>query len=261
MAATDTDHDPSEQPLVSHLLELRTRLLRSLGFVAAIFVCLVAFSNDIYIFVSEPLLNALPEGTSMIATDVTAPFFAPFKLTLMVSVFLAIPFLLNQAWAFIAPGLYKNEIRVAFPILVSSILLFYVGVAFAYYVVLGFILNFFVSSAPETVQVATDISSYLSFAMLMFFAFGITFEIPVATVLLISAGVTTPQALAAKRRYVVVLCFLVGMMLTPPDPFSQSMLAIPMWMLFEIGILAGRFVKKRQVDEEGEEAEEGATKD
>lgn len=246
-------HDPKEQPLVSHLIELRDRILRSLLVVLVIFLALFAFSNEIYQFVSEPLTNIMPEGTQMIATDVTSPFFAPFKLTLLVAFFLAIPFILHQAWAFIAPGLYKNEIRVAFPILVSSVVLFYCGVAFSYFVVLDLAFRFFTTIGPENVAVMTDISRYLDFVLLIFFAFGLTFEIPVATVLLILSGIVEPQDLGKKRPYIIVACFVIGMLLTPPDPFTQSMLAIPMWMLFEVGIIAGRILKGKQKEDDNEE--------
>lgn len=248
------DHDPSEQPLVAHLVELRDRILRSLLVILIIFLALFAFANDIYQFVSAPLTSIMPEGTQMIATDVTSPFFAPFKLTLFVAFALAMPFILHQAWAFIAPGLYQNEVRIALPILLSSILLFYLGIAFAYFVVLDLAFSFFTTIGPENVAIMTDISRYLDFVLLIFFAFGITFEIPVATVLLIISGVVEPQDLAKKRPYIIVGCFAVGMVLTPPDPFTQSLLAVPMWMLFEIGVIAGRLLKRKA--EEAEEAEE-----
>lgn len=253
--AQHADSDPKEQPLVEHLVELRDRLIRSLIAVLVVFLALFPFANDIYIFVSAPLNAILPEGSDMIITGVTAPFMVPFKLSLMTAIFVAMPFLLHQAWAFIAPGLYKNEVRVALPILVSSIVLFYIGILFAYYVVLPFALPFFVGSAPETARVMTDISSYLDFILTFFFAFGLAFEVPVALLLLISTGVTTSKALAAKRRYIVVGCFAVAIPLTPADPFTQSMLAIPMWMLFEIAILAGRWVRPPEKDDDEEEAE------
>lgn len=252
------ESDPKEQPLISHLIELRDRIMRCLLVVLLVFLCLFPFANDIYTFVAAPLTNVLPEGTQMIATAVTSPFFAPFKLTFFTAIFIAIPFLLHQLWAFIAPGLYKNEIKIAFPILVSSIVLFYVGVAFSYYVVLGFIFAFFTSVGPDGVAIMTDISLYLDFVLLMFFAFGLTFEIPIATVLLIISGATTPKKLGEKRPYVVIGCFVVGMLLTPADPFSQSMLAIPMWMLFELGIVAGRILhrKRKETSEDAEKESE-----
>ena len=248
------EHDSSEQPLVAHLVELRDRILRSLLVVLIIFLALFAFSNDIYQFVSAPLTSIMPEGAQMIATDVTSPFFAPFKLTLFTALILGMPFILHQAWAFIAPGLYKNEIRIALPILLSSIVLFYCGIAFAYFVVLDLAFGFFTTIGPENVAIMTDISRYLDFVLLIFFAFGITFEIPVATVLLVVSGVVEPDDLAKKRPYIIVGCFVVGMVLTPPDPFTQSLLAVPMWLLFEIGIIAGRILKRRT--EAAEEAAE-----
>ena len=268
MTEQQQDHDPKEQPLVSHLVELRDRLLKSLLVILVIFLALFAFRNDIYQFVAAPLTDLLPEGAQLIATDVTSPFFAPFKLTLFLSMILAMPFLLHQAWAFIAPGLYQNEIKIAFPILVSSIILFYCGIAFAYYVVLGLAFAFFTTVGPENVAIMTDISRYLDFVLLIFFAFGITFEIPVATVLLILSGVVDPEDLVKKRPYIIVGCFIVGMVLTPPDPFTQSLLAVPMWMLFEVGIMAGRILKRRgaaaeeesdgDADEKNMEGTEGA---
>lgn len=231
-----------EMPLIEHLTELRTRLIRAMVAVLAVFGALFYFANDIYQFVSEPLRRFLPEGSTMIATEVASPFLAPFKLTLVVAALLAMPFVLFQAWAFVAPGMYRHEKRFAVPLLVSSILLFYGGVAFAYYLVCPMVFGFFTSISPEGVAVMTDINHYLDFVLTMFFAFGFAFEIPVATVLLVWAGITTPQALTEKRPYVIVGCFVVGMVLTPPDVFSQTMLAVPMWMLFEIGLLASRWL-------------------
>ncbi len=247
------ENNPKEQPLISHLVELRDRILRCLLVVLVVFLCLFPFANDIYTFVASPLMNVLPEGAEMIATQVTSPFFAPFKLAFFSAVFICVPFLLHQLWAFIAPGLYKNEIKTAFPILISSIILFYLGIAFSYFVVLGFIFGFFTSSAPDGIVVMTDITEYLNFVLLMFFAFGLTFEIPIATVLLIISGVTTPEKLIQKRPYVVIGCFITGMLLTPADPFSQSMLAIPMWMLFETGVIAGKIIYKKNDDDSKQE--------
>jgi sec-independent protein translocase protein TatC len=234
------------QPLIAHLLELRNRLLYVILTVLILFACLFIFANDIYTYVSEPLRALLPEGATMIATDVASPFLTPFKLTGVLAVFLAVPFILYQAWAFIAPGMYKHEKRIAIPLLISSVLLFYAGIAFAYYIVFPLIFGFFTSIAPEGVSIMTDINSYLNFILKLFFAFGIAFEIPIATILLIWTGVTTSEKLAAKRPYVVVVCFIVGMLLTPPDIISQSLLAIPVWFLFEMGILAGRMIKPQK---------------
>ncbi len=239
-----------KSPLVEHLLELRSRILRGLLAVLIVFIGLFNFANDIYAYISEPLRRFLPEGSTMIATEVASPFLTPFKLTLVLSIFIAVPILLYQAWAFIAPGLYKNEKRIAIPLLLSSILLFYAGIAFAYYIVFPLIFGFFTSVGPENVTVMTDINSYLDFILKLFFAFGIAFEVPVATVLLIMSGVTTSQSLAAKRPYIVVGCFVIGMLLTPPDVISQSLLAVPVWMLFEVGIFFGRFVEPKEHSEE-----------
>ncbi|MGL5031425.1 MAG: twin-arginine translocase subunit TatC [Aeromonas sp.] len=247
-----------EQPLMTHLVELRTRLLRSILAILLVFIALIYFSNHIYDFVAQPLLSQLPAGTSMIATDVATPFLTPIKLTLVVSFFVAIPYLLYQAWAFIAPGLYQHERRLIMPLVVSSALLFYAGMAFAYYVVFPLVFGFFTSTAPAGVTVATDIASYLDFVLTLFFAFGVAFEIPVATILLCWTGVTTPQELKDKRPYVVVGVFVVGMLLTPPDVFSQTLLAIPMWALWEIGLFFARFYVKKDDEEQQEQPEEGS---
>ncbi|GGC09806.1 Sec-independent protein translocase protein TatC [Marinobacterium zhoushanense] len=248
-------HLDPEQPLISHLVELRQRLLHSVLIILAIFLALFYFANDLYEWLSAPLTALLPEGTSMIATDVTSPFFAPFKLTLVAAIFAAMPFLLHQAWAFISPGLYKHEKRLAVPLLLSSILLFYLGIAFAYFVVFPLVFGFFTSVGPENVAVMTDISSYLNFVLKLFFAFGIVFEIPVATLLVVWSGMTDVASLASKRAYVIVGCFVVGMLLTPPDIISQSLLAVPMWLLFELGLIMARLTHRERneaLDEEGE---------
>ncbi|WP_062267364.1 twin-arginine translocase subunit TatC [Endozoicomonas arenosclerae] len=237
-----------EQPLVQHLIELRSRLLRSFAAVLFVFLGLFYFSNDIYLFVSEPLRAHLPEGSTMIATEVASPFLAPFKLTLFVAFFLAIPYILHQVWGFIAPGLYKNEKRIAIPMLVASVVLFYLGMAFAYYVVFPIIFSFFTTVGPESVTVMTDINRYLEFILKLFFAFGMAFEIPVATVLLVWSGISTVESLSKKRPYIVVGCFVMGMLLTPPDVVSQSLLAIPMWLLFEVGVFFSRLVKPATSD-------------
>ncbi|UYM14653.1 twin-arginine translocase subunit TatC [Endozoicomonas euniceicola] len=226
-----------EQPLVQHLLELRRRILHSLLVIGVVFIGLFWFANEIYLYVSEPLRTHLPEGSTMIATEVASPFLAPFKLTLVLSFFLAIPYVLHQFWAFIAPGLYSSEKRLAIPLLVASVVLFYLGMAFAYYVVFPLIFAFFTSVGPESVTVMTDINSYLEFILKLFFAFGLAFEIPVATILMVWSGMTTVARLQAKRPYIIVGCFVIGMLLTPPDVISQSLLAIPMWLLFEVGIV------------------------
>jgi len=240
------DSTDVELPLVAHLVELRSRLLRAIGSIAVAFSCLFYFANDIYAYVAAPLQKFLPESSTMIATEVASPFLTPFKLTLFVSVLLAVPFLLYQLWSFIAPGLYRNEKVIAIPLLVSSVLLFYTGMAFAYYIVFPLIFGFFTSVGPEGVAVMTDIGSYLDFVLKLFFAFGVAFEIPVATILLIISGVISAENLAKKRPYVLVVCFVLGMLLTPPDVISQSLLAVPMWMLFEVGIFLGRMIKQKR---------------
>ena len=230
---------------MQHLLELRSRILKSLVAVLVVFAALFYFSNDIYVYISEPLRARLPEGSTMIATEVTSPFLAPFKLTMVLSFFVAVPFILHQAWAFISPGLYQHEKKIAIPLLVASIVLFYTGIAFAYSVVFPLIFSFFTKVGPESVTMMTDINSYLDFILKLFFAFGVACEIPVATVLLVWSGVTTVASLREKRPYVVVGCFVIGMIMTPPDVISQSLLAIPMWLLFESGILFSRLIKSR----------------
>jgi len=245
---------PLEQPFVAHLIELRDRLLKCVLFITVIFLALISFSNDLYIFLAEPLIKSLPQGSSMIATGVIAPFLTPFKLTLVVSIFAAIPFLLYQAWAFIAPGLYRNERRLAFPLIVSSTLLFYVGMVFAYYVVFPLVFGFMAATTPEGVNQAPDISMFLDFAIKMFFAFGVAFEVPIATILVIWAGLTTAESLAAKRPYVIVAAFVIGMLLTPPDVISQTLLALPMWILFELGLVFSKLYAPKKDEEEQADA-------
>lgn len=243
-------HNDKEQPLVQHLIELRTRLLHIVYFLLAIFICLFPFATNIYGVISAPLIAVLPEGSNMIATDVISPFLTPLKLTFYMALLLAVPFILYQIWAFIAPGLYQHEKQLAAPLLVSSVLLFFAGMAFAYFLVLPMLFNFTMGIQLEGVSAMTDITKYLDLVLHMFFAFGFAFEIPVATVLLIHAGVVTPEGLALKRRYIVVGCFVIAMLLTPPDIFSQAMLAFPMWMLFEAGLFCGKLVKKRSQERE-----------
>ncbi|ASK67742.1 twin-arginine translocase subunit TatC [Shewanella bicestrii] len=243
-----------QQPLISHLLELRSKLLKSIASVLIVFICSVYWANDIYHYMAIPLMQSLPLGGSMIATDVAAPFFAPFKLTLVLSFFVAVPYVLYQIWSFVAPGLYKHEKRLVMPLLFSSTVLFYLGIAFAYFVVFPVVFGFFANTAPEGVQVATDISSYLDFVLKLFFAFGLSFEIPVAVVLLCWAGVTTPEDLKQKRPYIIVGAFVVGMLLTPPDVISQTMLAVPMLLLFEGGLFAARFYSKPDDETDEEES-------
>jgi len=229
------------QPLISHLIELRRRILYSLFTVAVVFLALVYFSNDIYYLVAAPLIEQLPVGSRMSATDVASTFFTPIKLTFMVAVFISIPVILYQLWAFIAPALYKHERRLMLPLLVSSSVLFYLGMLFAYFVVFPLAFVFFVKTTPESVNFIPDISKYLSFVMTLFMAFGAAFEVPVAIILLCWTGVTTPDSLKRKRPYIIVGAFIVGMFLTPPDVFSQTLLAVPMYLLFELGLLLSRF--------------------
>jgi len=240
--------------LFDHLLELRTRLLRAVLGVILVFCCLVYFAQDIYQYLAQPLLQTMPLGSQMIATDVASPFFAPFKLTIVLSIFVAMPHILYQMWSFIAPGLYRKEKKLIAPLMLGSTLLFYSGIAFAYFIVFPVVFAFFTSVAPEGVVIATDISSYLDFVLKLFFAFGAAFEIPIAIILLCWTGVTTPNSLRKKRPYVVVGAFVMGMLLTPPDIISQSMLAIPMLILFEIGIIIASLYHKEDEEElEGEE--------
>ena len=242
--------DSKEQSLLEHLIELRDRLLHMVLAVLILFLLLFPFSEEIFSTVAAPLLALMPEGTSMIATGVTSPFLVPFKLVLLLAVLLAVPYLLHQLWAFVAPGLYSHEKRLAAPLLISSVVLFYCGIAFAYFVVFPLLFAFFIGVSPEGVAVMTDIGQYLDFIIAIFFAFGIAFEMPVATFLLILAGATTPEKMAAKRPYIIVGVFVIGMMLTPPDIISQSLLAVPMWALFEIGLIMSRlFIKPKPLDE------------
>ena len=231
---------------LEHLQELRSRLLKSLLVIMVCFLGLVYFSNDIYLLISEPLLNFLPSGSSMIATEVASPFLAPLKLTFFASLLLSMPFLLNQIWRFMAPGMYVNEKKLSFLVMLSSLFLFYLGILFTYFLVLPLVFNFFTGSAPEGILIMTDISRYLDFVLSMMFAFSFAFEIPVFIFLLIWSGATDSDALRSKRPYVVIGCFAVGMLLTPPDVISQTLLAIPAWLLFELGIVMADLVVKKE---------------
>ena len=233
-------------------MELRDRLLRMVLLVLVVFLGLFPFANSIYTYVAGPLMAALPEGTSMIATQVASPFLTPFKLSLVAAVFICMPYLLYQLWAFVAPGLYQHERRLALPLVSSSVILFYLGVAFAYYVVFPLVFGFLTSIAPEGVAVMTDITAYLDFVLTLFFAFGLAFEIPIATIILVWMGITTPEALRAKRPYVIVGAFVTGMLLTPPDVISQTLLAFPMWVLFELGVIFAKVFPARQAAADGE---------
>jgi sec-independent protein translocase protein TatC len=248
---TTPDHfNNEEQSLVSHLIELRDRLLRGIVIVLVMTVALLPFANDLYRLLAQPLMAHLPESSSMIATEVAAPFLTPFKLTLITAIVLSVPVLLYQIWSFVAPGLYKNERQIVLPLVVSSTLLFFLGIAFAYFVVFPLMFAFFTQAAPEGIAVMTDISKYLDFVLKLFFAFGIAFEVPVATVLLVWAGITTVERLREKRPYIIVAAFVFGMLLTPPDVISQTLLAVPVWLLFEVGLWFARlFVPKSSAEE------------
>ncbi|MCK5385923.1 MAG: twin-arginine translocase subunit TatC [Gammaproteobacteria bacterium] len=248
----------AEIPFMSHLVELRDRLLRAVLVILVIFLALFSFSNELYSLLAEPLLIHLPTGSSMIATEVASPFLTPFKLAMMSAIFISMPFLLYQLWAFIAPGLYKHEKSLAFPLLFSSIILFYLGMVFAYFVVFPLMFKFFTGIALEGVTMMTDITKYLDFVLKMFFAFGMAFEVPIATILVISTGMTTADKLAEKRPYIIVVAFIAGMLLTPPDVVSQMLLAVPMWILFELGLVFSRILTRRNVRlaKEREEQEE-----
>jgi sec-independent protein translocase protein TatC len=239
----------AEGTLISHLLELRDRLLKSVIVVAICFVPLAFFQNELFTLVARPLIAKLPADTSLIATSVVAPFMAPFKLSIIIAVFIAMPYVLYQVWAFVAPGLYKHERRFAAPLVVSSIVLFYAGVAFAYYVVFPLMFQFLASTTPIGVKMMTDISNYLDFVLLLFFAFGLAFEMPVAVVLLTVTGLVRIEALSRNRGYVVLGIFIVAAFLTPPDAISQTFMALPMYVLYELGIVLARVAQRRRAPE------------
>lgn len=239
--------DDTEQPLIYHLIELRDRLLRVVLVVGVVFLALFPFSNKLFSWLSGPLMAHMPEGSSMIAIEVASPFLIPFKLTLFLALFLSIPYVLYQLWSFVAPGLYKHERRLVYPLLVSSTVLFYAGAAFAYFVVFPLVFAFFTGTAPDGVSVMTDISRYLDFVLTLFFAFGMAFEVPVFTVLLVWTGMATQEGLRQKRPYIIVGAFVIGMLLTPPDIISQTLLAVPVWILFELGVyFSGWFIKEKE---------------
>ncbi len=249
MADVNQSPEPQEATFISHLLELRDRLLRAVGAVLLLFLVAAPFANTLYEYLAAPLMSALPEGNTMISTEPHGPFFVPFKFAFAFATAVAMPYLLYQLWAFVAPGLYDSEKRLAVPLLISSSGLFYLGILFAYFIVFPVIFAFFTSTAPEGVAVMTDINAYLSFVLKLFFAFGLAFEVPVATVLMVRMGVTTTTSLAAKRPYIIVGAFVVGMLLTPPDLFSQTMLAIPVWILFEAGLYVSKMIKPRESED------------
>lgn len=246
----DTEEKLEEASLVSHLIELRSRLIKASLSVLAVFVCLVPFAQQIFTLVANPLMAKLPEGSTMIATQVASPFLTPFKTTLFVALFFAMPVVIYQVWAFVAPGLYRREKRFAIPLVVSSVVLFYCGIAFAYWVVFPLMFAFFSSVTPAGVSMMTDISAYLDFILTIFFAFGLAFEVPIATVMLIASGLTSAESLKAKRPLVFLGAFVIGMLLTPPDVISQTLLAVPIYLLYEAGIVMSRMLLKPKPDAE-----------
>ena len=246
----ETEEELKEETLLSHLIELRSRLLKAGASVLVVFLVLAPFSDFIFRSIAMPLMQQLPEGSTMIATQVASPFLTPFKTTMFAALFLSMPVVLYQVWGFTAPGLYKKEKRFAVPLLLSSIVLFYFGTVFAYLVVFPLMFAFFTSAAPAGVAVMTDIASYLDFVLVLFFAFGIAFEVPIATVVLVWSGLTSVETLAKNRAYVFLGAFIVGMLITPPDVISQTLLAVPVYLLYECGILLSKILtnKKEEVD-------------
>ncbi|MEM9533463.1 MAG: twin-arginine translocase subunit TatC [Pseudomonadota bacterium] len=251
---TDGPPGDSEQSFLSHLVELRQRVLYAVVAVVGITLCLLPFSRDIYNFLAAPLLAQLPEGVTMVAVEIASPFLTPFKMTLLTGVFLAMPVIIYQLWAFVAPGLYQHEKRIAVPILVSSCGLFYLGCAFAYFLVFPLVFAFFNAVTPEGVTFMPDIAHYLSFLLLIFFAFGMAFEVPIVVFILLALGVTTAEELKKHRPYVIVGAFTVGMLLTPPDVISQTLLALPMWVLYELGIIISKILLNRLPSDDEAEA-------
>ena len=239
---SDIPEGDREQSFLEHLVELRSRLIKACLAILVVLICLLPFSRTLYNLLASPMLASLPDGSSMIAIDVASPFLAPFKLALLLSVIIAIPVVLYQLWAFVAPALFRHEKRLARPLLFSSVLLFYLGCAFAYFVVFPLVFGFMTRVAPEGVSVMTDISRYLDFVITLFLAFGITFEVPIATIILVATGLVTAEKLAQARPYVIVGAFALGMLLTPPDVISQTLLALPMWVLYELGIIFSRIL-------------------
>jgi sec-independent protein translocase protein TatC len=257
--SADERENLAEGTLISHLVELRDRLLRAVISVGVLFAPCAVFSDELFTLIAMPLIEKMPQGTSMIATSLVAPFMAPLKLALFVAIFLAMPYILYQAWAFIAPGLYRHEKRFAIPLVVSSILLFYGGVAFAYFVVFPLMFAFLTSTAPTGIQIMTDMANYLDFVLLLFFAFGIAFEIPIATVLLAATGLVRVETMAKNRGYVVLGIFVIAAFLTPPDALSQSFMAVPMYLLYEIGIVLSRVLLKEKLARERSEEQSASS--
>ena len=247
--------EDTQETFISHLIELRSRLLRSIVATVIVLVCLFPWAKDIYAALAAPLLRALPHGSTMIATDVTGTFFVPLKVTLMAAFLIALPYVLYQIWAFVAPGLYQHEKRLALPVIFSSVVFFALGMAFAYFIVFPIAFGFFAGYAPAGVQMMTDIDKYLSFVLTMFIAFGITFEVPVVVVVLVRLGVVSLDKLRSIRGYVIVGAFIVGAIFTPPDVLSQVMLAVPLWLLYELGLLVARFVAVTKREDDAAESE------
>ena len=255
----DEGEQLAEGTLLSHLVELRTRLIRAAAAVLVIFIALVPFAERVFTLIATPLMERLPEGATMIATQVASPFLTPFKMCLFVAVFLAMPVVLYQAWQFVAPGLYRKEKRFAFPLLFASIVLFYAGVSFAYFVVFPLMFSFFAAVSPEGVTMMTDIASYLDFILTIFFAFGVAFEVPIVTVMLVWSGLVSTQTLKKARPFVFLGAFVAGMLLTPPDAISQTLLAVPVYLLYESGLILARFlVTPGEAAEDAEKAGESA---
>lgn len=252
---SDQADKDKEQGFIDHLMELRDRLLRIVLYVLVCFILLFSFANDLYHYLSLPVINNLPPGSQMIATGIISPFATPLKLALVMAFYVAMPGIIFELWAFIAPGLYKHEKKLALPLIVSSAILFYIGMIFAYLVVVPNVIKFMSAFAPVGIVHTPDIAFYLDFMLKMFFAFGLAFEVPIATILLVLSGITTPESMAEKRSYIIVGAFVFGMLLTPPDPMSQIALAIPMWLLFEFGLLMSRMLKKKQPAEDEEESQ------
>lgn len=246
----DVAVDSNEQPFLEHIIELRSRILRSLAAIGLLFIPFFVFDQELYDWIAQPLVSRLPEGSMMIATQVATPFFTPLKLAIFAAIFAGVPFWLHQMWAFVSPGLYRHEKRFAFPLLASSVFLFYLGMAFVYFLVFPLVFAFFTQTGPESMSMMTDIDAYLNFVLKMFFAFGLAFEVPIATMLVVWSGITTADAMAKKRPYIIVGCFIVGMLLTPPDVISQLLLAIPTWVLFELGVFLARFIEQRNPEPE-----------
>ncbi|WMS86436.1 twin-arginine translocase subunit TatC [Pleionea litopenaei] len=252
-AKDESQNSAAEMPLLGHLVELRSRLLKAVITIVVLFLGLVYFANDLYLIVAKPLIAHLPEGSEMVSTSVIAPFFTPFKLSLVLAFFLAIPVVLHQLWAFISPALYQNEKRLAIPLLFSSVVLFYSGMVFCYFIVFPLMFQFFPSVIPEGIRYIPDMTDSLNIMLKLFFAFGVAFEVPIVTMLLVWSGTTTVANLKEKRPYIIVGAFVIGMLLTPPDMISQTLLAVPMWMLFELGLFLATWIKPSPAEKPSDE--------